>query len=46
VKSARGYGEGLETIIVTAQKMPEDLQKTAAAITAIRGETLIARRRL
>ena len=33
---------GLEVITVTAQKVPEDLQKSAAAITAISGETLVA----
>ena len=33
---------GLEVITVTAQKAPEDLQKSAAAITAISGEVLVA----
>ena len=33
---------GLEVITVTAQKVPEDLQKSAAAITAISGDVLIA----
>ena len=33
---------GLEVITVTAQKVPEDLQKSAAAITAISGDTLVA----
>ncbi len=33
---------GLEVITVTAQKMPEDLQKTGAAITAVTGEMLVA----
>jgi iron complex outermembrane receptor protein len=34
--------EGLEIITVTAQKVEEDLQKTAAAITAVTGATLIS----
>lgn len=33
---------GLEVVTVTAQKIPEDLQKSAAAITAIRGDELVA----
>ena len=33
---------GLEVITVTAQKVSEDLQKSAAAITAISGDVLIA----
>jgi iron complex outermembrane recepter protein len=34
--------EGLEIITVTAQKIEQDLQKTAAAITAVTGEVLIS----
>ena len=33
---------GLEVITVTAQKVSADLQKTAAAVTALSGETLLA----
>jgi iron complex outermembrane receptor protein len=32
---------GLETVVVTAQKVSADLQKTAAAITAVSGDVLI-----
>src|SRR5688572_27651061 len=31
----------LETVTVTAQKVTEDLQKTAAAVTALSGEALV-----
>ncbi|RPI16670.1 MAG: hypothetical protein EHM60_01365 [Lysobacterales bacterium] len=36
-----GAGGGLEIVTVTAQKITEDLQKTASAITALSGEILI-----
>ena len=39
---AAGAGASLEVITVTAQKVSEDLQKTAAAITAISGDQLLA----
>lgn len=41
---ARAVTEGaaLEVIIVTSQKVTQDIQKTAAAVTAIAGDTLIA----
>ncbi len=35
-------GEGLETVMVTARKVREDLQKTAAAVTAVPGDILVA----
>ena len=38
--AAASGNEGLEEIIVTAQKRSEDLQKTAAAVTAVSGEAL------
>jgi iron complex outermembrane receptor protein len=40
--STAAAGAGLEVITVTAQKVSEDLQKTAAAITAISGDVLLA----
>jgi outer membrane receptor protein involved in Fe transport len=40
--SAAGGGAALEVITVTAQKVSADLQKTAAAITAISGDELLA----
>lgn len=33
---------GLETVTVTAQKVTEDLQKTAAAVTALSGDVLVS----
>ncbi len=39
---AGAEGAGLEVITVTAQKVSEDLQKTAAAITAISGDVLVS----
>ncbi len=36
-------GEGLQDIVVTAEKRSTLLQKTPAAITAIAGDTLVAR---
>ena len=38
---AGAAGAGLEVITVTAQKVSEDLQKTAAAVTAISGDVLV-----
>jgi iron complex outermembrane receptor protein len=35
-------GDGLETITVTAQKVAEDVQRTAAAITALPGDLLVS----
>lgn len=35
-------GTGLETVTVTAQKISEDLQKTAAAVTALSGDVLVS----
>jgi iron complex outermembrane receptor protein len=35
-------GDGLETIVVTAQKVEEDLQRTAAAVTALTGDFLVS----
>ena len=32
----------LETVTVTAQKVTEDLQKTAAAVTALPGDALVS----
>ena len=34
-------GTGLEVIVVTAEKVTEDLQKTASAVTAISGDILV-----
>ncbi len=39
---AGAEGAGLEVITVTAQKVSEDLQKTAAAVTAISGDVLVS----
>ena len=39
---ARADAETLEEVIVTAEKQEETLQKTAAAITAIQGDALVA----
>ncbi|MDE2220685.1 MAG: TonB-dependent receptor [Gammaproteobacteria bacterium] len=39
-KSASGSSQGLEEIVVTAQKRSEDLQKTALAVSAVTGDTL------
>ena len=39
---AGAAGAGLEVITVTAQKVSEDLQKTAAAVTAISGDVLVS----
>jgi len=38
--TAASANEGLEEVIVTAQKRTEDLQKTATAISAVSGDTL------
>jgi len=35
-------GSGLEEIVVTAQKSAQSLQKTAAAVTVVGGESLVA----
>jgi iron complex outermembrane receptor protein len=40
--TARADAETLEEIIVTAEKQEESLQKTAAAVTAIQGDALVA----
>ena len=40
--SGTGEAAGLETIVVSAQKVTEDLQKTSAAITALSGDVLVA----
>jgi iron complex outermembrane recepter protein len=37
-----GESAALETVTVTAQKVTEDLQKTAAAVTALSGESLVS----
>jgi iron complex outermembrane receptor protein len=37
-----GDGAALEVITVTAQKIAEDLQKSASAVTAIQGDILVA----
>jgi iron complex outermembrane recepter protein len=39
---AGAEGTGLEVITVTAQKVTKDLQKTAAAVTALSGDVLVA----
>jgi iron complex outermembrane receptor protein len=39
---ASGESAGLETVTVTAQKVSEDLQKTAAAVTALSGDVLVS----
>jgi iron complex outermembrane receptor protein len=41
-RAAESQSTALETVTVTAHKVAEDLQKTAAAVTALAGEALVS----